>query len=124
MGGANASDDKLLHIALAQAQGIENPLPASLKRAILHLDAGVSVIADIGQRGDVLAPIHVAETGQFRAHEIERVGHHADLAQLFGEELDILEVDVIDPIFKFIERLQIVDLLPDEVGASMRTISV
>ena len=39
MGGANASDDKLLHIALAQAQGIENPLPASLKRAILHLDA-------------------------------------------------------------------------------------
>ena len=65
---------------------------------------------------DRLAPIHVAETGQFRAHEIERVGHHADLAQLFGEELDILEVDVIDPIFKFIERLQIVDLLPDEVG--------
>ena len=51
MGGANASDDKLLHIALAQTQGIENPLPASLKRAILHLDAGVSVIADIGQRG-------------------------------------------------------------------------
>ena len=65
MGGANASDDKLLHIALAQAQGIENPLPASLKRAILHLDAGVSVIADIGQRGDVLAPIHVAEAGSF-----------------------------------------------------------
>lgn len=60
-----ASDDELLHITLAQTQGIKNPLFAALKRLVLDFDAGISVVADIGQRGNILAPIHVAETGSF-----------------------------------------------------------
>ena len=47
---------KLLHVALAQAQRIENPFLAALKGLILDFDAGIAVVADIGQGGDVLAP--------------------------------------------------------------------
>lgn len=68
---------KLLHVALAQAQRIENPFLAALEGLILDFDAGIAVVADIGQGGDVLAPIHVAEAGELRGHEIQRIGHHA-----------------------------------------------
>ena len=90
---------KLLHVALAQAQRIENPFLAALKGLILDFDAGIAVVADIGQGGDVLAPIYVAEAGELRGHEIQRIGHHADLMQLFGEELDIFIMYVENLVF-------------------------
>ena len=68
-----SSDNELLKIAFAEAQGIQHSRLTALKGLILHLDAGEAVIADIRERGDEAPPIHIAETGELGRHEVQRM---------------------------------------------------
>ena len=94
---------------------IENPFLAALKGLILDFDAGIAVVADVGQRRYVAAPVHIAQAGQLGAHVVQRIGHGAHLAQLLGEELDILVMDMENLVLKFVDGLDIVHHLPYEV---------
>ena len=60
------SNDKLTHIADGQPQAIQYFFPAALKGAILHLDAGVSVVSNICQCRNIFAPVHISQARQLR----------------------------------------------------------
>ena len=65
------------------------------KDAVLDLDAGIAVVADVGQRRYVAAPVHIAQAGQLRGScsPADRPWCPPG-AGLLGEELDILVMDV------------------------------
>ena len=110
------SDNELLQIALAQPQRLQHGLFAALKGLVLHLDAGEAVVADVGQGGDKLAPVHVAQAGQLGGHEVQGIGHHAHTGQLLRVQLDVLVVDVEYLVLELVQGLDVVDHLPHEVA--------
>ena len=62
-----------------------------------------ALVADVGQRRYVAAPAHSRASGQLGAHVVQRIGHGAHLAQLLGEELDILVMDMENLVLKFVD---------------------
>ena len=119
-------DNKVVQIPLAQADGLQDVLPAALEGLVFHLDHRIPAVADVVQSRDKGAPVHIAQPRDLRRHVVQRIGQHAALLQLLGIELDILEVDVEEPVFELIDRLQVVQPLPHimagiEVQSEVRT---
>ena len=110
------SDDKLIHIAGAENDGVYNVLLAALKGLVLHLDAHRPVVADVGESGDILAPIYITQTGQLWTHKIQRIAHNSHTVETITIQFDVFDVDVEDLILELIDRLDIVNHLPDEVA--------
>ena len=71
-----SSNQEIIQIPLAQANGIENVLPASLKGLVLHFNDGAAVIADVVQGGDKGRPVHISQAGDFRGHIVRAAGFH------------------------------------------------
>ena len=60
----SVSDYKLPHVVPAENNGFLNIVQILFKGFIFHLDAGVAVIADVGQGRNIFAPIHIAQAGE------------------------------------------------------------
>ena len=110
------SNYKLLHVALGDPDAVQNLFLAAFESLVLHLDAGAAIETDIGQRGNILAPVHIAVAGQLGGHVVQGVGHDAVVIELVLVDLDVLEVDVEDLVLELIQRLDVINSLPDEVA--------
>ena len=60
-----SSNQEIIQIPLAQANGIENVLPASLEGLVLHFNDGAAVIADVVQGGNKGRPVHISQAASF-----------------------------------------------------------
>ncbi len=121
------SNNEVVEIALREADGVEDVLVGAFKGLVLHLDDSVAIIADVVERGDVGAPVHIAETRDLRAHVLQRIRQHAHLFKLLGIQLDVLEVDVEQLVLELMHGLHIGGALPGvmagvEVQAEVRAV--
>ena len=108
--------DEVAKVVRGLLDGTLGVVETLLEGLVFDLDDGIAFIADVGQRGDELGPIHVAEARDLRGHVLQRGRHHADFRELFGVHLDVLIVDMEDLVLEIVDRLDVVHLLPDEVG--------
>ena len=110
------SDHDIVQIPLGNGNAVQNLLPGAFKSLILHLDAGAAFKTDVRQSRNVLAPVHIAITGQLGRHVIQRICHHTAFVELVLIELDVLEVNMENLVLELIQRLYVIDLLPDKVA--------
>lgn len=83
--------------------------------AVFDLYTCGAVVSDVRQGREELAPVHVAKTGQLRPMELQRICEYTHAIELPAKQLRVLYVDVEDAILEFVDRLDVVHELPDEM---------
>lgn len=73
------------------------------------------MVAGVGERGEELVPVDVAEARELRGVVFAGVGEDADLVELFVVDANVLGMNVEEPVFEFPHRSDEVHLLPDHV---------
>src|SRR5271169_194442 len=95
---SNRSRKKLLEVAAALSQGCFPGGKRSLECPVLHLDAGRSVVANVGESREEVAPVHIAEPRQLGSVVLQGSCEDSHLRQAVREDFRVLEVDVEDPV--------------------------
>ena len=83
--------------------------------AVFDFDADVVLVADVGEDGEKLAPVHVAHAGELGGVVFAGVGEDADFVEAMAVEADVFGVDVEEAVFEFAHRVEVVHVLPDHV---------
>src|SRR5579872_5300220 len=99
----------MLQVLLADKKAL-----LALKRAVLVLDRNHAVIAAAAKRGNILAPLDAPEARNYVAPPTRSLV--ADRAPLHVVDLGVLTVRVKYPVRELVDGVDIVDVLPQQMG--------
>src|SRR5947207_240349 len=111
--GGTTSPQKLVEELAALAEGAFAVVEGALVGAVFDFDADGAVVAGVGEGGEELAPVHVAEPRQFRLVPAEPEG--ADFVETVAVDPLVLGVDVDDVRAELADGPGAVDELPYKV---------
>jgi len=83
--------------------------------AVFDFDTDAAAIAGVGEDGEELSPIDVAEAGELGGVVFVGMGEDADVAEPLAVDTDVFGVNVEQAILEFPHGGEIVHALPDHV---------
>src|SRR6202008_2489451 len=115
-----SSNDELLQKLIGLTESFLSALQRIFIRSILDFDTDRSTILNLSKCGKKLVPLDVTESGKFRYMPAE--AQNPSIVQTICESFVILGMYVNDSVLEFIERSNVVDLLPNQMrGVKVET---
>ena len=99
----------------ALPQGSAAGVQVGFESPVLDLDADGALIADVRQDRKEPAPRHVAQTRQLGPMVFQRRRQDPDVVQAVTFDLGVLGMHMKDAVAELVQRLDAIDLLPDQV---------
>lgn len=111
-----ASNHELAHVAVAQPEGIQDFLVSALEGFVFYFNAGIAIVAYVGQGGHVFAPVHISQPRQLGRHIFQRISHSSHVCQFVVINFDILVMHMENFISELIQRPYVINSLPYKMG--------